>query len=235
MSEKLLPLNSAADCVQVLHLSHGRRWRRRCTWPPAASFGAERGGVDVERSTNVRRAGRRFLGNRRAFGRGRAGRRSLLASRRGRSSLGDGWRRDLNFLGSFGGWGDFQRWRALWNLSAAGDGGSRPALVDVVAGVPLAGSGQGVPVGLLQPRAFFELDAVVFQDRALAIVEVGDRLVVLGDGGPERVFGQGQAALRIEHLAGALHGGAGSSLPNDDPLLQVQPGRHEAAGVDLNE
>src|SRR5207249_3685157 len=91
-------------------------------------------------------------------------------------------------------------WHALRNRPAADHARPRPAVVDVPSGVALASAGQCVPVSFLRPGAFLEEDAVVVHDRALADMEIGDRLVVFDDGRPERLLGDGSAALSFEHV-----------------------------------
>src|SRR5690606_27018756 len=48
-----------------------------------------------------------------------------------------------------------------------------PAIIHVNAGITLPGMAYGIPVGLLGPGTFLELDAAVFQQRALAEVDFG--------------------------------------------------------------
>ncbi len=53
------------------------------------------------------------------------------------------------------------------------------AVVEVHAGVALAGAATSVEVGLRRPRTFREIHPVVFQQRTFAVVNLGNRLVVI--------------------------------------------------------
>ena len=72
----------------------------------------------------------------------------------------------------------------------------------------------GVEVGLGRPGAFGQVDAVVFQQRTLAEVNLHDRLVVVDQRAVVGGFGVGAAALGFEQqvegdgvgLVGGLHG-----------------------------
>ena len=100
------------------------------------------------------------------------------------------------------------------------------------AGVAFASAGQGVPVGLLRPGAFLEADAVVFHDRALAGVQVGDRLVVFGDGRPEGGLSDGPGGAGLPARRRARPGRRDTGLPSaSTSCLRRGP----AVGVGLRE
>src|SRR5207248_10611454 len=122
-----------------------------------------------------------------------------------------------------------ERW--LRGRPAADNLGPRPAVVDVPTGVAFASAGQGIPVGLLRPRPFFEADAVVIHDRALAGVQVGDRLVVFDDSGPEGALSDGPAALGVENVVEGDAATAVQSFAGLDFALRRGP----TVGVGLRE
>ena len=74
------------------------------------------------------------------------------------------------------------------------------AVVEEQAGVPLPGAAVGIEVGLAGPRAFGEEHAVVFEERAFAEMELGDRAVVIDDRAVVSALGVGPTALGIEEL-----------------------------------
>src|SRR4030095_4388067 len=124
---------------------------------------------------------------------------------------------------------------SLRKLAAAYDGRTSPAIVDVVASIPLASPPEGIPIRFLRPGTFFKLNPVVLHDGALAVMEVRDGLVVFRDGRPERVFCQSDAALRVEHEAKVLGLSPDAPFVNLLETLQFLAGGNQAVGVILNQ
>ncbi len=94
---------------------------------------------------------------------------------------------------------------ALVHRTATDHARTRVSVIEVVAGVTFAGLSQRVPVRLLGPRAFGQLNVVVLEQRSLAEMDVGNRLVVLDDRPIEVGLGIGSPTLAIEHeIDGAL-------------------------------
>ena len=82
--------------------------------------------------------------------------------------------------------------------TAADHVGPGEAVVEVVAGVALPGQAMGVELGLGRPGAFRQIDAVVFQDRALAVMDLGDAALIVGQRAEVGHFGVGPLPLGIE-------------------------------------
>ena len=74
------------------------------------------------------------------------------------------------------------------------------AVVEVDAGIALPGPAVGIEVSLARMWAFGEKHAVVFQQRTLAVMELGDRAVVVDQRAVVGALGIGPPPLGIEQL-----------------------------------
>ena len=86
------------------------------------------------------------------------------------------------------------------------------AVVEVEAGVPLPCPAVGIEVGLARPRPFRQEDAVVFEQRTLAIVELRDGAGVIHDRAGVGTLRLGPPPLGVEQLIECHRAGIVGSL-----------------------
>ena len=104
------------------------------------------------------------------------------------------------------------RLEVLRDRAAAEDTWAGMAVVEVEAGVPLPCPAVGIEVGLARPRPFRKEDAVVFEQRTLAIVELRDGAGVIHDRAGVGTLRLGPPPLGVEQLVECHRAGIVGSL-----------------------
>ena len=92
------------------------------------------------------------------------------------------------------------RFKVLRDRPTAKDAGLRVAVVEIDARVSLPGATVSIEVGLGRPWAFGQEHAVVFEQGALAVMQLGDLAVVVDQRAGIRHLGVGQPSLSVEQL-----------------------------------